>query len=118
MAKEECCGCDSSELMALNEPGLLYIIQEGHTDEYYKVGVSKDQDSLKSRVQNLQSGNWRTLYLKQASKVKNMNLAEKFAHTKLKDYNIDAGGGKEWFKAPYKTVKAAVDEAAREYPPQ
>jgi hypothetical protein len=36
MAKE-CC----EDVMALNEPGLLYIIQEA-TSQYFKVGVSKN----------------------------------------------------------------------------
>ena len=100
---------------ALNEPGLLYIIQEGQSD-YYKVGVSKNQNTLKSRLQNLQSGNWRELTIKQASRVSNMNSAEQYAHDLLEDYHVNEEGGQEWFQGPLATIESAVDEAANEYP--
>ena len=100
---------------ALNEPGLLYIIQEGQSD-YYKVGVTKNQDTLKSRLQNLQSGNWRKLTIKQASKVSNMNSAEQYAHDQLKALQVKAGGGQEWFRQL--TIKGAVDDAVKKYPPK
>lgn len=118
MAKDEYCEDGNLTLMALKEPGLLYIIQEGESDEYFKVGVTKNEDTLKSRLQNLQSGNWRKLTLKQKSKVNNMNLAESFAHNELKAYNIKAGGGTEWFKTNYQTVKDAFDKAVSQYPPK
>jgi hypothetical protein len=108
----ECC----EDVMALNEPGLLYIIQEA-TSEYFKVGVSKNDASLKARLRNLQSGNWRKLTIKQKSQVSNMNLAEQDAHDTLKGVHVDVGGGTEWFKSDYQTIKAAVDAAAHKYPP-
>ena len=102
---------------ALNEPGLLYIIQEGQSN-YYKVGVTKNQDTLKSRLQNLQSGNWRKLTVKQASEVSNMNLAEQYAHDQLEDYHVKEGGGQEWFNGQLVVIKRAVDEAVKHYPPK
>ena len=102
---------------ALNEPGLLYIIQEGQSN-YYKVGVTKNQDTLKSRLQNLQSGNWRKLTIKQASEVSNMNLAEQYAHDQLEDYHVNEGGGQEWFNGQLAVIKRAVDDAVKHYPPK
>ena len=102
---------------ALNEPGLMYIIQEA-TSNYYKVGVSKNRGTLASRLSNLQSGNWRKLTIEQTSAVSNMNLAEKDAHKKLKAHHIIQGGGTEWFEGPYQKIKDAVDAAAAKYPPK
>ena len=102
---------------ALNEPGLMYIIQEA-TSNYYKVGVSKNEGTLASRLSNLQSGNWRKLTIKQTSAVSNMNLAEQGAHNELEAEHVSQGGGTEWFQGPFQTIKAAVDAAAAKYPPK
>ena len=102
---------------ALNEPGLMYIIQEA-TSNYYKVGVSKNEGTLASRLSNLQSGNWRELTIKKTNDVSNMNLAEQDAHNKLEPEHVSKGGGTEWFQGPYPTIKAAVDAAAAKYPPK
>ena len=98
-----------------HEPGLLYIIQEGKSN-YYKVGSSKNQNTLMSRLKNLQSGNWRELTIKQDSEVSDMNSAEQYAHYLLEDYHVEKGGGQEWFNGPLATIESAVDEAANEYP--
>ena len=102
---------------ALNEPGLMYIIQEA-TSNYYKVGVSKNEGTLASRLSNLQSGNWRELTIKKTNDVSNMNLAEQDAHNKLEPEHVSKGGGTEWFQGPYPTIKAAVEAAAAKYPPK
>lgn len=110
MAMSECCG--GVHVQALHESGILYIMKEDQTEEYYKVGVSGD---LIKRHRNLQCGNWRKLIIMHTPKVSDMAEAEKYAHKKLKVYNWNKGGGTEWFKANFHTVKAAVDEAAKKY---
>ena len=99
----------------LNKPGFIYIIQEA-TSDYFKVGVSTNEETLKQRISNLQSGNWRMLTLEQKNKVSNMKLAENYAHNLLRDVQVKEGGGKEWFKSSFETIKDAVDAAANEYP--
>ena len=102
--------------VALNEPGLIYIIQEA-TADYFKVGVSKNETTLRQRLLNLQSGNWRKLTLKQRYEVSNMKLAEDDAHNTLRDVQVHEGGGKEWFHSGFQTINNAVAAAARKYPP-
>ena len=104
------------EEVALNEPGLIYIIQEA-TSDYFKVGVSKNENTLHQRLLNLQSGNWRKLTLRQRYKVSNMKLAEDDAHDTLKDVQVHAGGGQEWFHSDFQTINEAVAAAASKYPP-
>lgn len=99
----------------LNEPGLIYIIQEASLD-YFKVGVSTNDNTLRQRLLNLQSGNWRKLTVRQTYKVSNMNLAEKNAHYTLRDVQVREGGGQEWFHSDFRTINAAVAAAARKYP--
>ena len=101
---------------AANAPGFLYILQEGKPNTYYKVGTSKDWETLPKRIANLQCGNWRELKLEKCSKVSNMNTAEKYAHGILEDEQVIEGGGTEWFKGDFKTMEAAVDAAATKYP--
>ncbi|XP_015780128.1 PREDICTED: uncharacterized protein LOC107358010 [Acropora digitifera] len=98
----------------LKEPGLIYIIQEATTDNF-KVGVSKNENNLNQRLQNLQCGNWRKLTIKRSYKVSNMKLAEQDAHHTLMDVQIHEGGGQEWFHSDFQTIKDAVKGAARKY---
>ena len=104
------------EEVDLHEPGLIYIIQEATLD-YFKVGVSKNENTLRSRLLNLQSGNWRKLTLKERYKVSNMKLAEDDAHNTLRDVQVHEGGGQEWFHSGFQTINDAVEAAARKYPP-
>lgn len=104
-----------ADFVDLNQPGLIYIIQEGASN-YFKVGVSTNDDTVKRRVLNLQSGNWRKLTLIQTNRVSNMNLAEKDAHTSLQDVQVQKGGGQEWFNSSLKRIADAVNAAARKYP--
>ena len=99
----------------LNQPGLIYIIQEG-TSDYFKVGASENEQTVKLRVSNLQSGNWRKLTLIQTHRVSNMKLAEDEAHRSLKQVHVQAGGGREWFNSSRQTIEDAVNAAARKYP--
>ena len=98
----------------LNEPGLIYIIQEA-TSDIFKVGVSNNEDNLALRLQNLQSGNWRKLTIREKYIVSNMKLAEGDAHYTLRGVQIHAGGGQEWFHSDFQRIKAAVKNAARKY---
>ena len=98
----------------LNEPGLIYIIQEA-TSENFKVGVSNNENNLTRRLRNLQSGNWRELTIKKTYKVSNMKLAENDAHHTLRNVQIREGGGQEWFHSDFRTINAAVAAAAKEY---
>ena len=99
----------------LNQPGLIYIIQEALSN-YFKVGVSTTKETVKRRISNLQSGNWRRLTLKQTNAVSNMNLAEKEAHKSLQDVQVRAGGGQEWFHSSFERISDAVNAAAGKYP--
>lgn len=99
----------------LNEPGLIYIIQEASSNNF-KVGVSNNENNLAQRVRNLQSGNWRKLNLKKKYQVSNMKLAENDAHHTLRDVQIREGGGQEWFCSDFQRIDAAVAAAARKYP--
>jgi len=100
----------------LNEPGLIYIIQEA-TSDYFKVGASKNENTLRLRLLNLQSGNWRKLTVKQKYEVSNMKLAENDAHYTLRNVHVDEGGGQEWFRSSFRNINAAVAAAAKKYPP-
>ena len=100
----------------LNEPGLIYIIQEATSDNF-KVGVSNSENNLARRLQNLQSGNWRELTIKKKYKVSSMKFAEDDAHHTLKDVQIREGGGQEWFRSGFQRIDAAVAAAAGKYPP-
>lgn len=99
----------------LNEPGLIYIIQEASSNNF-KVGVSNNENNLAQRVRNLQSGNWRKLTLKKKYQVSNMKLAENDAHHTLRDVQIREGGGQEWFCSDFQRIDAAVAAAAGKYP--
>lgn len=99
----------------LNEPGLIYIIQEASSNNF-KVGVSNNENNLAQRIRNLQSGNWRKLTLKKKYQVSNMKLAENDAHHTLRDVQIREGGGQEWFRSDFQRIDAAVAAAARKYP--
>ena len=101
----------------LNEPGLIYIIQEA-TSDYFKVGVSTNENALGRRLQNLQSGNWRKLTLRQRYEVSNMKLAENDAHYTLRNVQVREGGGQEWFRSGFRTINDAVAAAARKYHPR
>ena len=100
----------------LKQPGLIYIIQEG-TSNYFKVGASENENTVKLRVLNLQSGNWRKLTLIQTKSVSNMKLAEDEAHNSLQQVHVQAGGGQEWFNSSFQTIADAVNAAAGKYPP-
>lgn len=99
----------------LNEPGLIYIIQEA-TSQNFKVGVSNNESNLTLRVQNLQSGNWRKLFIRKIYEVSSMKLAEDDAHRTLEDVQIRKGGGQEWFRSSFQIIDAAVAAAAAKYP--
>lgn len=97
---------------AAAEPGYIYVIQEG-SNQCFKVGVSEDPDS---RVDQLQTGNYRRLTLKYSKHVKNMSAAENDAHQRLKDLRIQEGGGKEWFRGEYQKIQRKVYEVYRKHP--
>ena len=99
----------------LNQPGLIYIIQEA-TSNYFKVGVSTNEETLKRRILNLQSGNWRKLIFRQKNAVSKMNFAENDAHNSLRDVQVREGGGQEWFHSDFERISDAVNAAARKYP--
>lgn len=97
---------------AAAEPGFIYVIQEG-LDQCFKVGVSKDPVS---RVNQLQTGNYRRLKLRYFKPVDDMSAAEDEAHQRLGDLRIQEGGGKEWFRGEYQNIEEQVNEVYTNHP--
>ena len=82
--------------------GYIYIIKEIDFNSTgfinYKVGQSGDPQK---RIQDLQTGNLRKLKIAYpATRVNDMNQAERDIHKALSSYKSQEGGGREWYTVP------------------
>lgn len=101
---------------ARNDAGYVYCIAEynhGKRTGMFKVGTAADPDK---RLRDLQTGNANNLkFLGQPQYAPYRLDTERAAHTALRDYAVNYGGGTEWFKASptqeqafYNTYRQAV----------
>ena len=84
--------------------GIVYVLLEGSTPNkkanYYKIGASGSDELLKSRMRNMQAGNFRKLHLVARFYMTNCKAAEDDAHELFKQSRMNGGGGTEWFRVP------------------
>ncbi len=79
--------------------GYIYIIKMGSTD-YYKVGSTRDNDTMETRLSELQTGN--PMPLKFASIIEDdmYRSVETRTHRKLNDYRMMG----EWFHCDFELI--------------
>ena len=97
-----------------NVPGYIYIMQErttgADTGTLYKVGGV--EASVIEVENDLQSGNFRQLIIREWYGVDNCRDAERDVLAAIKGYSVDFGGGTEWHRVTnYDKFKDAIENA-------
>lgn len=78
--------------MKPSKQNLLYIL-ECDSEKFFKIGVTKDVDSLERRIKSLQTGNPHRINIAYYDERTASRQAEKYLHQVLDEYRVVG----EWF---------------------
>lgn len=97
--------------------GWIYAARNrSFVDPVYKIGRTRTSPSDRIKQLSASTSVYRAFELVYFVHVSDRDAAEGYAHLSLKDSRVNHG--KEFFKAPVKTVVQVLDEAAQRWPIQ